>query len=390
MKPPDARYPWIIASQYFLYFSVMGMFLPYFNLYCFHIGLDGFQIGILSAARSIAIIIFPISFSLAADRFQLRKPIYIACCFISTTIWTFFIWTVHFKWMLALSVFYGIFYAPIISFLEAMTMDTLGKEKKTYGTVRVWGSISFILTVIIMGKIIDRFAIHIIVAGIWIISFLHAFSSAKIPYHQPFPKKNQAPGLRFFLKPRIVVFLFCAFLMLVSHGAYYGFFSIHLEKLGYSNAYIGAAWALASVAEIIAMMKSKALFKRFALEKVLIFSFAVAVIRWVALYWTTSLVCILMTQVLHAVTYGTFHMAGILYIDKMTPDESKTMGQALNNAATYGLGLMIGFFINGYAFTRVGSAPLFLISAAIAGLGGVTLAISLVFPKTNHRKRVNR
>ena len=252
-------------------------------------------------------------------------------------------------------------------------MDTLGTKKQTYGTVRVWGSISFILTVLVMGKITDHFPIRIIVAGIGVISFLQAFSSLKIPYHGSPKKSVRIPELRFFLKKRVVVFLFCAFLMLVSHGAYYGFFSIHLEKLGYSNAYIGAAWALASIAEIIAMMKSKALFKRFALEKVMLFSFAVAVVRWGALYFTASLTWILMTQVLHALTYGTFHMAGILYIDKMTPMNRKPWGRP-SNAVTYGLGLMVGFFINGYAFERVGPAPLFLISAAIAAIGGMVWA----------------
>ncbi|MCK7511327.1 MAG: MFS transporter [Desulfobacterales bacterium] len=57
--------------------------------------------------------------------------------------------------------------------------------------------------------------------------------------------------------------------MLVSHGAYYGFFSIHLATLGYTGTFIGGAWALASAAEIVAMLYSEAIFKRFALERVL-------------------------------------------------------------------------------------------------------------------------
>jgi len=27
----------VLGSQYFLYFGVMGIFLPYFNLYCYHL-----------------------------------------------------------------------------------------------------------------------------------------------------------------------------------------------------------------------------------------------------------------------------------------------------------------------------------------------------------------
>ena len=57
--------------------------------------------------------------------------------------------------------------------------------------------------------------------------------------------------------------------MLVSHGAYYGFFSIHLENLGYGSTFIGIAWALASTAEILVMIKSDKIFDRFSLENVL-------------------------------------------------------------------------------------------------------------------------
>ena len=39
------RLKFIIRSQYFIYFGVLGIFLPYFNLYCYHLGFSGLQIG---------------------------------------------------------------------------------------------------------------------------------------------------------------------------------------------------------------------------------------------------------------------------------------------------------------------------------------------------------
>ena len=64
-------------------------------------------------------------------------------------------------------------------------------------------------------------------------------------------------------------------------------------------------------------------------------------------------------------------MASILYIDRLTTAENKTLGQAVNNALTYGLGLMVGFFLNGWLYGLIGSYPLFLISSAIALTGGI-------------------
>jgi PPP family 3-phenylpropionic acid transporter len=273
--------------------------------------------------------------------------------------------------MLVITAFYGIFYAPIISFLEAVTMDVLGREKKSYGRIRAWGSISFIVVVLIIGKVIDWYSIEIIIPLILAGSLLFAAISTRIPAVTAQKRDRPKRGGRSLLNRRVVLFLFCAFLMLISHGAYYGFFSIHLEKLGFGSTFIGITWALASTAEILVMINSDRIFRRFSLENVLFFSFLVASARWLIIFFTDSAAVILLSQILHAVTYGAFHMASILYIDRLAPDQVKTLGQAVNNALTYGLGLMVGFFINGYVYEITGSQTLFLMSALIALAGGL-------------------
>ncbi|MBW1812866.1 MAG: MFS transporter [Deltaproteobacteria bacterium] len=351
----------ILGSQYFLYFGVMGIFLPYFNLYCFHLGFNGFQIGVLSTLRSVTLVVFPLLWGVLSDRFRIRKPLYIFFNIVSSLTWAFYLFTTNFWFIFALTFFYGIFYAPIISFLEAFTMEILGIQKNQYGSIRAWGSISFIVTVILLGKLIDLYAIEIILIFILIMSLFQAVISPKIPNSPPVKRTYRSTNIKALLTGRVIIFLTCGFLMLLSHGTYYGFFSIHLENLGYSNTFIGLTWAVASIAEIFAMLKSDWIFKRFRIEKVLIFSFIIAAARWFFLYFTIAPFAILLTQLLHAITYGTFHMASILYIDQLTPD----------NAVSYGLGLMIGFFINGYLYERLGSAHLFIFSSAIAITGGM-------------------
>ncbi len=373
----NLSFRFIIRSQYFLYFGVMGIFLPYFNLYCYHIGFSGFQIGVLSALRSSAMVVCSLMWGRLADRFRIRRPVYILCNFVSTGIWTFFLLTSDFRMIVLITIGYSIFYAPIISFLEAFTMDILGHERKSYGSLRVWGSVAFIAAVTVLGKVIAFYSTDIILKLILFGSVLQAVFSLRIPdIREP---ENMKPA-RSLSNPRsgsekrkILIFLSCAFLMLVSHGTYYGFFSIHLEKLGVGSTMIGAAWALASVSEILVMIGSDRIFRRFPIEKVLFFSFMTAALRWAILFFATSPAVIIMSQVLHAITYGTFHIASILYMDEIGPDGSKTTGQALNNAVTYGLGMMIGFFANGYLYEFMGTFNLFGISSVTALTGGIIL-----------------
>lgn len=360
----------VIRFQYFLYFGVLGIYLPYFNLYCYHLGFNGVQIGTLSAVRSVVMVIFSLAWGLLADRYQRRWTIYILCSAGGTLMWTFFLFTGDFWLMLMITVAYVAFYAPIISFLEAFTMDQLAYRKEIYGTVRVWGSIGFILVVIGLGRAIDFFSIRLTVVLILVGSLLQAVGALRMPGSTSDRLPFLRPSFGSLLNRRVILFLSSGFLMLVSHGAYYGFFSIHLENLGYSRTFIGLAWAVASLAEILVMVKSEVIFKRYALEKVLVFSFAVAAIRWIVLYFAREPALILSAQALHAVTYGTFHIASILCIDRLAPKQAKTVGQAVNNAVQYGLGLMVGFFLNGFLYERIGSAALFMMSAGIAVAGG--------------------
>ena len=361
-----------LALQYFLYFGVLGVFLPFFNLYCYHLGFSGFQIGALFSVQTGATVIFPILWGALADRFNARKPIFVLCNFIGAAAWAFYLLTTDFFPMLIITVFYAVFRAPVISFMEAFSMDLLGRQKTSYGKIRAWGTASFVAVVILMGRLTHLYSINIIIPLILGGLLLQSFGSIKMPpvSHERPQKK---PPLSALAKKNILVFLVCGFLMLVSHGTYYGFFSIHLENLGFDTTFIGFAWALASIAEITVMIGSTRLFKRFSLESVLVFSFFVACARWIMLFFASSATTVLLSQLLHAATYGAFHMASILYIDRVSPKGAKTIGQALNNSVTFGLGMMIGVFVNGYFFDMVGSRPLFIGSAVIAAAGGLIL-----------------
>jgi PPP family 3-phenylpropionic acid transporter len=367
----DKRARKTISIQYALYFGTLGVFLPYFNLYCYHLGFSGVQIGALSSLRSVVLVVFALAWGAIADRFQIRKALYVLCNVVSTLIWSFFFLADTFWAMFLVTACYGLFYAPIIAFLEAFSMDLLGRGKSAYGTIRVWGSIAFIVVVTTVGWALGWLPLKAILVFILAGSVLLSLMGLKMPAAEgnvakaPFRKSIKA-----FVNQRVLVFLFCAFLMLAGHGAYYGFFSIYLESLGFGSSFIGVAWALAIIAEIVVMINSRRIFHYVSLEKALAIAFVIAVLRWALLGTLYTWYAILALQILHAGTYAVFHMASILYMDHLSPENAKTLGQSINNAVTYGLGLMAGFFISGLLYETAGPAFTFMVSALLALLGG--------------------
>jgi PPP family 3-phenylpropionic acid transporter len=367
-----------VSVQYFAYFATLGVFLPYFTLYLDHLGLNGPQIGAVTGIRALMLVICPLLWSAWADRYGDRRATYLLATAASAGVWALFLSTERFGWLLLISAAHGAVFAPVISFLETFAVDALGARKERYGRLRAWGSLSFILVVLLLGRALDRVSPAIVVTLVLIGSVLQWVSAFGLPAaavrtlrppHHP-PRRGGMPR-------RMAAFLGCGFLMLASHGAYYGFFSIHLSRLEYSGGFIGVCWALASASEIVVMLCSESIFRRYTLERILILALALAVLRWLALYAVSAPALILLAQPLHAATYGLFHMASILYVDRLTPPAWKTTGQALNNAASYGLGLMVGFFLSGALSARIGLPALFLGSALAALAGLLVMLVSL-------------
>jgi PPP family 3-phenylpropionic acid transporter len=365
----------LVASQFFLYYATLGVYLPYFNLYCYHLGFSGPQIGLLSGIRSVALVIFPLLWSGLADRYDVRRSVYLGCLLVSSGIWSLLLGITDFKLMLLTVGAYAVFFAPLIAFLEAFAMEALAQTKAAYGRLRAWGSLSFILVVLGLGGLMDRQGLGLVVPLILAGSALQTLGALGLPRMPARRSRPAGSGLRHLAARRPAIFLAAGFLMLFSHGTYYGFFSIHLEALGLGTAFIGLCWAAAVLAEIAVMVNSQRLFRRFSLEAVIVASFGAAVVRWLVLAATRDPLAILLSQSLHAVTYGCFHMASILYMDRLTPDSHKTVGQAVNNAMSYGLGLLVGFLVNGMLYERAGAAGLFGMSALAALLGGGLFAL---------------
>ena len=365
----------ILASNYFFYFLVLGIYLPYFPLYCQNIGLNEPQIGIVSAIRMGATVLFPGIWGFLADRWRCRKPFLLFCILASTLIWGGLGFTTNPGAVMLLVGIYGFFHAPVIGFVEATTVEGLGEDKSGYGHIRAWGSIGFILMTIGFGWLLDSSGTRLFVRAIFLGGFLHLGVTLLNPALQSKPSSRKRCGIAFLFQNDTPTLLLVSFLMLVSHGTYYGFLSIHLAQHGYSGIAIGWIWAMASIAEILVMAGTRKLVDRFSLKSMVLFALGIAAIRWAILFESTALIWVITAQLLHAITYGMFHVVTILMMDRRTPEEAGTTGQSVLNSVSYGLGIMVGFLLNGWGYARWGGG-MFLASSLVA-LSGILVALRL-------------
>lgn len=169
--------------------------------------------------------------------------------------------------------------------------------------------------------------------------------------------------------------------MQLAHGPYYTFFSIHLEALGYSRSFIGLMWALGVVAEILLFLGMARLLERFSLRQVLLASFLIAALRWVLLgQFADHLAVLLIAQLMHAATFGSFHAAAIHFVQRSFGHRQQGQGQALY-ASLSGIGGALGALYAGYAWSGLGPSWSF----AIASLAALAAAVIIAFRLQENR-----
>ena len=104
----------------------------------------------------------------------------------------------------------------------------------------------------------------------------------------------------------------------------------------------------------------------------LIVSLALAVLRFVLIGWfVDTLWLLLIAQILHAATFGSFHAASVALIHHFFQGRHQSKGQSLFGSVTYGAGGMLGGLLSGPLLLHWGASVMYSFSAtaALMGLG---------------------
>jgi PPP family 3-phenylpropionic acid transporter len=358
---------------YFSYFAILGLLLPYFNLYLAHLGLSGRQIGLLLALLPGMRLLAPVLWGVASDRFGIRRGMTLWSSGLGLLAFAGFLWVEEYGWMLVVMALFSSFWGGALPLVEATTLERADREGGHYGRIRLWGSIGFIVFAVLFGYLLDVAPIRLVLYGILALLFLNLASTWGINHPQPAPHSDHT--LRtLFMRREVFLFLLCGFLMQLSHGTYYGFFSLYLEGLGYSHTEIGALWVVGVLSEIVILYRAGWLQDRLGLRGVLGLSLLLAALRWGATGLTEGFLPLFLAQILHAFSFGAFHAAAVTYTYQVFPPRYRASGQSLYSSASFGLGLVIGLAGNGLLYEPLGPKGLFLAS------GGIALAALLLIP----------
>lgn len=270
---------------------------------------------------------------------------------------------------------FGFFWNSSLPLFEALTLNHLGKNTHLYSHIRLWGSIGFIFIVAGLPIIIDKAGIAIL--PIALITLLVANGGTTLLLNDR--QKTESLATTFDLKiksvlkqPIVIALLICCALQSLSHGAYYTFISIYLEDHHYSRTVVGYMWALGVISEVILFLFAHRLLPHFGIYHLFTIALLITSVRWVILaLWVDNLILLIFAQLLHAASFGLFHVTAISLIHLLFPKHLQGRGQALYAGLSFGLGGALGSWLSGNTWEALGPTWTFLGSAIIALIGAV-------------------
>jgi MFS family permease len=107
---------------------------------------------------------------------------------------------------------------------------------------------------------------------------------------------------------------------------------------------------IGQVSEVVFMLLLPFFFKKFGFKKTILVGMLAWVLRYVLFAYGNSgeLAFMLITGIaLHGICYDFFFVSGQIYTDSKAGDKVKSAAQGLITLATYGIGMLVGFWVAG-------------------------------------------
>jgi len=360
-----------LSAFYFAFFAYAGAYVAYFPLYLAGRGLSAVEIAWVLALPPLVRIVAPGAWGWLADRTGAHRAIVAFSCAVTALSFGLLPFTEHIAVLIALM---SVLSAGALPIVEAITLASLAGQSGRYGPIRLWGSVGFIAVVLAGGEWLDYQPVSTLPAALVGCALCTLAVALVLPAIDR-PALSQTAPLKMSSEVRA---LFAAgFCNAVAHGALYAFLTLHLEALGYSATTIGMLWTAGVLAEIVVFLYLPQLFRRFDLSSILVASLLLGVLRFAAIGWAAGeLWIVLLAQLLHAATFGSFHAAAVAAVHHVFPEHAQARGQTLFSGFTYGAGAAAGLVIAGWAWEAAGAQLAFSVSA-LAALAGAFYAVQL-------------
>ena len=343
------------------WFVTMGTFLGN------NLGATGAETGMAYSTQSWGAIIAPFIIGLIADRFFNAERILGVLHLIGALLMYQMYLATDFAAFYPYVLGYMIAYMPTLALVNSVSFNQMKDPAKDFSLIRVWGTVGWIVAGLAISYLFhwdpnpeiagDKGMLQntfLMVAVASAVLGLFSFSLPKTP-----PQANDGSRLSLgdilgldalkLLKDRnFLIFFVSSILICIPLAFYYQNANPFLSEIGVENA--TGKMTIGQISEVLFMLLLPYFFKKFGFKTTILVGMLAWALRYILFAYGNSgelAFMLLFGIALHGICYDFFFVSGQIYTNSKAGEKVKSAAQCLITLATYGVGMLIGFYIAG-------------------------------------------
>ncbi|MDT0538902.1 MULTISPECIES: nucleoside permease [Croceitalea] len=260
---------------------------------------------------------------------------------------------------------YMILYMPTLALVNSISFNQMKDPAQEFSLIRVFGTIGWIIAGLIISYVFLWDSPESRAEGmlkntflmVGIASAILGFFSFTLPKTPPRVSKEEKvtissllglDALKLLKDKNFLIFFLSSVLICIPLAFYYQNANPFLSEIGVSNP--TGKMTIGQISEVLFMLLLPYFFKKYGFKKTILAGMLAWTIRYLLFAYGNSgelTFMLLIGIALHGICYDFFFVSGQIYTDTKAGEKYKSAAQGLITLATYGVGMLIGFWIAG-------------------------------------------
>lgn len=348
----------VIQALYFGIFAVTS----YQTVYLQNEAMTGTQIGMIVAVSSMTGLVASPLWGILSDRLRSARGTFLLCVAVTALMYALLpllgaVTGGGFGFYVVYIPAIFIFKQASNAMLDSWCVGELAPVGISYGSVRMWGSIGYCVSSLLLGALVGvRLPVHQVFGVMVPLLALLLFTGSRIPRRLPPERKEgaQKDGAGALLKNRrFLIYLLYALGLNIYLAVTLIFMPYILEAAGCEAAQVGTVTGFRALMEIISMFLGAKLCKRFPTRYIMVLPGLLFGLEHLCYGFAAGLPGLLCVMVLSGLAGGFFYSLGPSYIFEIVSPEVVHTAQTLN-AMDLTLVSIVGSALGGAVIDRWG------------------------------------
>lgn len=381
-----------LQAHYFAIYAVFGSVTPYITIYLRDLKqLSLTDIGTIFAVGQSAVLFMPVVMTYLADRYRLVRPLFVGLFALNVLAMSALMGAVGFWACLLWIAINRLATQPQVALGDGLYFTLQAdpdQPRVAFSTVRVWGTIGFIVPSIVM------FGAYYLGGGInWlpgvtalfaVLGILNAFG---LPMRSRQRESSSAQGMptleaaKVLMRPHLMLFCIGAGTVVFTNMAFYGFYPLYLtHQVGIAEKWVGPISSLGVGIEILYILGLDRMKNRFGFGGIMALASAASLFRFVCLAFLPTPFFAVCFQVFHGMTILGFFIVPVMYLNAHAEEGYRNSIQGLYVVLVAGFFSIAGNVFAGHV-AEFGLITLYKASLGICAIGVALTGLSFWLAK---------